>query len=93
MVRCRPRVAHSTTAAGVAPSIPCWVCSVTCRANGDSQVTFVSSPGATVTIEVSSDLVAWDTLATLANPDGVCQFADPSARNFDRSFYRVVVEP
>jgi hypothetical protein len=79
--------------AAVPPTMPAWLCSMTFLANGDGQLTAISPPGSTVTIEVSSDLMVWEPLATLENTDGVLDFADPSACNFDRSFYRVVVEP
>lgn len=46
------------------------------------------TPGGRVRLEVSSDLVTWDTLATGDNPDGVVEFTDPAAAGAAARFYR-----
>jgi hypothetical protein len=44
--------------------------------------------GLTYAIDVSEDLVTWETLATRRLDDGFWQFLDSTAPNYPRSFYR-----
>lgn len=45
-------------------------------------------PGGRVRLEVSTDLAAWETLATVDNPDGAIEFTDPAAAGLTARFYR-----
>jgi hypothetical protein len=47
-----------------------------------------------VTFEVSENLTDWKALGTLKiDRDGVLEFADPTAFQFNQSFYRIVSGP
>ena len=46
--------------------------------------------GLSYTIEVSTDLNTWKTLANLDATSGILSFVDPGAKNSDRRFYRAV---
>ena len=52
-------------------------------------LTITSSPGAVLTIENSSDLKTWSTLATVTNTTGTTQYLDSRTPVQPRRFYRV----
>lgn len=49
------------------------------------------SPGITGTIQVSTDLVNWQTLTNFVGTNPIINFHDAAATNFDQRFYRAVV--
>ena len=57
------------------------------KSNGWVQLNTVTLTNALITLEASSNLLAWETMATLH--DGAFDFPDAAARNFRQRFYRV----
>jgi Immunoglobulin domain len=60
--------------------------------SGQLEATVLSQPGALITIEASSNLVNWASLASFTNTTGSMQFTDSSGANDPWRFYRARVE-
>jgi hypothetical protein len=61
---------------------------------GARQMLLIGQPEQVVTFEVSENLTDWKSLGTLKiDRDGVLEFADPTAFQFNRSFYRIMTGP
>jgi hypothetical protein len=58
--------------------------------SGEFIFSLTGDPGATYSIQASTDLVNWDTLTSALNATGTIEFTDPDAASFSRRFYRVV---
>jgi hypothetical protein len=58
--------------------------------NGNLQMTFTGQPNNECRVLESTNLVDWQTVATLTNLTGAAQFTDPSISNVPYRFYRVV---
>jgi hypothetical protein len=58
------------------------------RPGGQFELIVHGERGLTYAIDVSEDLVTWETLATRRLDDGFWQFLDSTAPNYPRSFYR-----
>ena len=56
--------------------------------NGTFQFTLTAEAGYDYQIQASTNLVNWETIATLPNPTGTIQFIDPNAANFLLRYYR-----
>ena len=61
--------------------------------DGTFRFRFASTPGPTWIIEASTNLVDWISLATNSAPHGLFEFVDSDATNFQRRFYRSVMQP
>jgi hypothetical protein len=61
--------------------------------DGTFRFRFASTPGPTWIIEASTNLVDWISLATNSAPNGLFEFVDSDATNFQRRFYRSVMQP
>jgi hypothetical protein len=61
--------------------------------NGPFQFTLSGIPQRSYQILASTNLTTWSVLATLSNANGVLQYADPTATNFSRRFYRSQLVP
>ena len=59
-------------------------------AGGRAQLNLSGGFGTTCRIQASTNLLNWDTLATLANTTGTLQYTDTNAPSFNRRFYRAV---
>jgi glucuronoarabinoxylan endo-1,4-beta-xylanase len=64
--------------------------SATLLPNRDIQMTMTSWPGNVFRVLASTNLLNWQTIATLTNFTGTMQFTDPVATNFNRRFYQMV---
>jgi hypothetical protein len=63
-----------------------WAYSV----NGFS-FTLKNSPGLDGHIQVSTDLISWDTITNFTSENSILIFTDPSATNFTQRYYRAVI--
>ena len=63
------------------------------RATGEAGIMVTSLPGATITLETSTNLASWKTVATATNSTGSMEFLDSTATNFPHRFYRAVSQP
>ena len=64
---------------------------VTQEANGQVSFSVTGSPGDACRVLASTNLVDWQTLATVTNVAGTAQFVDPGATNYNRRFYQAVM--
>ena len=64
--------------------------SATLLPNRDVQLTMTGLPGNVFRILGSTNLLDWQTIATLTNFTGTVQFTDPAATNFNCRFYQLV---
>jgi hypothetical protein len=63
---------------------------VTRLPNGAIQMLMTASPDSVFRVLSSTNLLDWQTLATLTNSTGTVQFTDSSVTNFNRRYYRLV---
>jgi hypothetical protein len=59
-------------------------------AGGRFHLVMSGTPGVVYRVEASSDLVNWNSVATLSSPSGVSEFTDNAAPGLTKRFYRVV---
>jgi hypothetical protein len=64
--------------------------SATLLPNQNVRITMQNPPANTFHVLVSSNLLTWQTLATLTNVTGSVQFTDPVPANLPSRFYRFV---
>ncbi|MDX1951588.1 MAG: vanadium-dependent haloperoxidase [Verrucomicrobiota bacterium] len=62
------------------------------RVNGNSQLTLQGEANVTYEIQASSDLVVWETIATLSSGTGVIQFTDANAVGNTLRFYKASIK-
>jgi hypothetical protein len=75
--------------AGLVQTLPAFLVPARNTA-GVTQLTVLGSNGGVYRIQASSNLVAWDTLATVTNINGVAEFTNHSPADLNRWFYRLV---
>jgi hypothetical protein len=63
---------------------------VTLLPNGAIRMLMTGSPDSVFRVLSSTNLLNWQTLATLTNSTGTVQFTDSSVTNFNRRYYRLV---
>jgi hypothetical protein len=63
------------------------------RPDGTFQFTLDGLAGAPYRIDGSEDLADWSVVATLVNTNGLVVVEDPAATNFNRRFYRALLQP
>ena len=61
--------------------------------NRPAEAYFFLPTGVTYTVQSSTNLLAWTTLATVVNTNGLIWCTDPAATNRARSYYRAVPQP
>jgi hypothetical protein len=59
--------------------------------NGAIQFQVLGSPGDIYSIQSSSNLINWQTIASLTNASGTMPFTDLGATNYSYRFYRCTV--
>ena len=59
-------------------------------ANGALQISIAGSAGEVYRVLASTNLMTWQTIATVTNRTGVIQFIDPAKTNFSQRFYQEV---
>ena len=64
---------------------------VTLLPGGSIQITLAGSSGDIYRVLGSTNLLNWQTIASVTNVTGTVQFTDPGATNFNRRFYRLVM--
>ena len=71
-------------------NIPLAITSVALLPTGSVQLTMTGPPGNVFRVVSSTDLLTWQTIATLTNLDGPCTFTDSATTNLTARFYRLV---
>jgi hypothetical protein len=64
---------------------------VTMLPGGSIQITLAGSPGEVYQVLDSTNLLNWQTIASVTNLTGTVQFTDPCATNYSQCFYRLVM--
>jgi hypothetical protein len=58
---------------------------------GSIQLTMTGSSGDVYRVLGSTNLLTWQTIASVTNITGIVQFTDPTATNYNRRFYRLAL--
>ena len=61
--------------------------------NGEFQLAVYGEAGQTYALQVSTNLVNWQTVTNFVGSDSPFYFSDPAATNYSRRFYRAQMEP
>ena len=61
------------------------------QTSGGFQVSIAGSPGEVYNVMASTNLITWQTIATVTNVTGMIQFMDPISTNFNQRFYLEVM--
>lgn len=69
------------------------ICSISRLASGQMQLKLCGDAGAKCRIEVSTDLLKWDSLANFTNDTGSFEYVDSDAPQIPRRFYRAITLP
>jgi len=69
-------------------SIPPTLQIVSRLSNGATVLQLYGEPGLSYTIDASSDLVSWTAMKVVNTTDGVADYVDSTAANFNLRFYR-----
>ena len=72
------------------PSQPFSLAVMTNTVNGLLVYELTGQSGFNYTVEASTNLVNWETIAVLVNTNGAVRFFDQSSTNFGQRFYRAV---
>lgn len=88
------RRAFATNSVSVSFNAPPELSELRNTAGGGFSFQLAGKPQTTYFIEASTNLLAWQTIATNALPtNGVLQITDPQAKGFSRRYYRAVKAP
>ena len=85
---CGSAASSNATVTCVAPPPPLYFESVGMLPQNQVRLVLSGTPGSSVTVRRSSDLVSWVSLTNLVNTSGTVQFTDTSASNAVQRFYR-----
>ena len=73
------------------PSKAAEFTSVNVLVGGGAQLNLVGFPGLVYRLDVSTNLIDWTPIVSIANTNGMLQFTDTGRTNPNRKFYRAVV--
>ena len=82
---------NGTLAVNAAGPLTLTILSADAAGNATMRVT--SDPGQRITIQASTDLVAWTDIVILLNPTGTIEHTDPAVPNRPNRFYRAKLSP
>jgi hypothetical protein len=72
------------------PSQPSFLSQTTSSSNGLPAFQLTGQPGYTYVVQASTNLINWTNIAVLVNTNGIVQFTDTAATNYNQRFYRAI---